>query len=129
MILKDKIMAFMHTEAYKPLTAEDLAEQMELKGGELTEFWDLLQQLEDDANIIKTRFGKYGTPERMNLVVGRLSATNKGFGFVIPENPIEDEGDVFIPPDAMQNAMNNDRVVARINRPSGHGGAECSFPQ
>lgn len=120
MTLKERIMAFMQKEAYKPLTAEDLAEQMELKGSELVDYWDILQLLEDEAEIIKTQFGKYGTPERMNLVVGRLSATNKGFGFVIPENPTE-EGDVFIPPDAMLNAMNNDRVVARINRPSGRG--------
>ncbi|MGI6091852.1 MAG: ribonuclease R [Negativicutes bacterium] len=121
MTLKERILSFMHTEAYKPLTAEDLAEQLELKGSELAEFWDLLQQLENEAEIIKTRFDKYGTPERMNLVVGRLSATNKGYGFVIPENPVEDEGDVFIPPDAMLSAMNNDRVVVRINRPSGRG--------
>lgn len=121
MTLKDRIIAFMKNEAYKPLTAEDLAEHMDLKGGELVEFWPLLQQLEDNADIIKTRFGKYGVPARMNLVVGRLSATNKGFGFVIPESPTEEEGDVFIPPDAMMTAMNNDRVVARIHRPSGHG--------
>ncbi|MDD4600933.1 Ribonuclease R [bioreactor metagenome] len=121
MILKDKIMEFMRNEAYRPLTAEDLAEHMELKGSDLAEVWDLLQKLEEDADIIKTMYGKYGVPERMNLVVGRLSATNKGFGFVIPENPVDAEGDVFIPPDAMMTAMNNDRVVARINRPSGNG--------
>lgn len=121
MTLRDRIMAFMHNEVYKPLTAEDLAEQMDLKGTELAEFWDILIQLEKDAEIIKTRYGKYGIPERMNLVVGRLQATSKGFGFVIPENQAEDEGDVYIPPDAMLNAMNNDRVVARINRPAGRG--------
>lgn len=124
MNLKEKILAFMRKDAYKPLTAEDLAEQMEFKGTDLAEFWDVLQQLEDNADIIKTRFGKYGVPERMNLVVGRLSATNKGFGFVIPENPQSpDEPDVFIPPDAMTSAMHNDRVVARVHRQSSQGRA------
>ena len=32
MLLKDRILQFMQEEAYKPLTAEDLAEEMELKG-------------------------------------------------------------------------------------------------
>jgi cold shock CspA family protein len=32
----------------------------------------------------------------MNLVVGALSASEKGFGFVIPDDP--EEGDVYIPP-------------------------------
>ncbi|GBG57847.1 ribonuclease R [Sporomusaceae bacterium FL31] len=124
MNLKEKILAFMRKDAYKPLTAEDLAEQMELKGTDLAEFWDVLQQLEDNADIIKTRFGKYGVPERMNLVVGRMSATAKGFGFVIPENPqTPDEPDVFIPPDAMLSAMHNDRVVARVHRQSSQGRA------
>lgn len=122
MILKEKILAFMRNKAYKPLTADDLAEQMELKGSELAEFWPLLQELESTAAVIKTRFGKYGVPERMNLVVGRLSATNKGYGFVIPEGPEDsDQPDVFIPPDAMMNAMHKDRVVARIHRQPQHG--------
>jgi len=122
MNLKAKILAFMREEAYKPLTAEDLAEHMEIKGMELAEFWTVLQTLEENADVIKTRFGKYGVPERMNLVVGRLSASNKGYGFVIPENPqTPDEPDVFIPPDALMSAMHNDRVVARVHRQPGRG--------
>lgn len=125
MTLKEKILEFMHTEAYKPLTAEDLAEQMKLKARELLDFWQVLQQLEDNADVIKTRYGKYGVPAKMNLVVGRLQASNKGYGFVIPETPQNpNEPDVFIPPDAMMTAMHNDRVVARIHfHQPGHGKA------
>lgn len=125
MTLKEDILAFMYTEAYKPLTAEDLAEEMELKARELNDFWQVLQQLEDEASIIKTRYGKYGVPERMNLVVGRLSASNKGYGFVIPENPATvDETDVYIPVDGMSTAMHNDKVVVRVHqRNQGHGKA------
>ncbi len=125
MTLKEKIVAFMYTEAYKPLTAEDLAEEMGLKARELTEFWQVLQQLEDDAVIIKTRYGKYGVPERMNLVVGRFSASNKGYGFVIPETPATvDETDVYIPADGTLTAMHNDKVVVRVHqRHSGQGKA------
>lgn len=114
MELRDKILAFMRTEAYKPLSAEDLAESMGLKGKELGELWSLLDEMEANAEIIKTRFGKYGVPERMNLVVGKFVATTRGYGFVIPENPTE-EGHVFIAAGDMLNAMHNDRVVARIH--------------
>ena len=92
MVLKDKILEFMKKEAYKPLTSEDLAEEMELKGTELSELWQVLTELEKNADIIKTRYDKYGVPERMNLLVGKLSASHKGFGFVIPDklkNPNE----------------------------------------
>ncbi|VBB07542.1 cold shock protein [Lucifera butyrica] len=115
MNLKQKILAFMREEAYKPLAFEDLAEEMQLGVKELSALWQALKELEANADVIKTRFDKYGLPERMNLVVGRLAIHNKGYGFVIPENPSE-EGDVFVAADVMMNAMNNDRVVARIHR-------------
>lgn len=122
MILKEKILEFMRTEAYKPLTAEELAEHMELKGTELSELWKVIEELEGNADIIKTRYEKYGVPERMNLVVGTLSASNKGYGFVIPERiKSPAESDVFIPPDGMMSAMHHDRVVARVHTQSGHG--------
>jgi ribonuclease R len=50
----------------------------------------------------------------MNLVVGKFSATTKGFGFILPENP--ELEDVFIPPDAIGGAMHGDRVVARMHK-------------
>jgi len=122
MILKEKILAFMREEAYKPLTAEDLAEDMDIKGAELIELWKVLDQLEKNADIIKTRYDKYGVPERMNLVVGKLSASTKGYGFVIPDKiKAPDERDVFIPPDAMMSAMHHDRVVVRVHSQSGQG--------
>jgi ribonuclease R len=122
MILKDKILEFMKTEAYKPLTAEELAEHMELKGTELSELWKVIEELESNADIIRTRYDKYGVPERMNLVVGKLSASNKGYGFVIPEKiKTPNESDVFIPPDGMMSAMHHDRVVVRVHTQSGQG--------
>jgi len=122
MVLKDKILEFMKKEAYKPLTSEDLAEEMELKGIELSELWQVLTELEKNADIIKTRYDKYGVPERMNLLVGKLSASNKGYGFVIPDKiKTPTETDVFIPPDAMMTAMHHDRVVVRVHCQSGQG--------
>lgn len=113
MDLKEQILSFMREEAYKPLEAEDLASEMELKAKDLKEFWTALEELEAEAAIIKTRYDKYGVPERMNLIVGRYEASRKGFGFVISEIP--EETDVYIASDASMNAMHNDRVVARVH--------------
>ena len=70
--------------------------------------------MEQNGEIIKTRFDTYGLPEKMGLVAGRFQLTSKGFGFVIPDNK-GDRPDVFIPPRALNGAMNNDRVLARID--------------
>lgn len=123
-MLQEKILDFMRHEAYRPLSAEDLAEALEIKGEELTEFWVLLDQMEHHAQIIRTRYDKFGVPERMNLVVGTLSMTSKGFGFVIPDvKNSEEETDVFIPVSALNSAMNNDRVVVRLHGAAGIGKA------
>ena len=112
-VMKERILSFMREEAYRPLLAEDLAAGMSVKGKELAEFWPALEELEAKALIIKTRYGKYGVPEKMNLLVGRFAATAKGFGFVIDE--AHPEGDLFIPSDGTMGAMHNDTVVARIH--------------
>jgi ribonuclease R len=52
-----------------------------------------------------------------NLLTGRLVAHRDGYGFVVPDSPRKDlDGDLFIPPDQMGDAMHGDRVIARIER-------------
>ena len=61
-----------------------------------------------------------------NRIVGRLVAHRDGYGFVVPDTPRPDlDGDLFIPPDQLGDAMHGDRVEARIEARSGRfaGGA------
>ena len=116
--MKEHILAFMGHEAYKPLTAEDLAQEMNLKGKELNQLFTALSELEKEALIIKTRANKYGTPGRLNLSVGRLEVAKKGFGFLIPADA--NQADIYITADNFNGAMNGDKVVARVSR--GHYG-------
>ena len=111
--IKETILEYMRNNAYAPMTAEDLLDAL---AGECsaTKFWNELIALEKNGQIIKTRFETYGLPEKMGLVTGRLQLTSKGFGFVIPDNK-GDRPDVFISPRSLNGAMNNDRVMARVN--------------
>lgn len=113
---KTTILDFMRDSSYAPRTAEELIEAIPITGN-LDHFWKDLLELEENGDIIKTRFGTYGLPEKMGLVVGRFQLTSKGFGFVIPDNKGE-RPDVFIPPRALGGAMNNDRVMARVESAS-----------
>ena len=114
--LQERIVNYMRTAAYKPLTADDLAAAMNLAQEELALFWTALEELEKTAAVIKTRHERFGVPERMNLVVGRLSMSAKGFGFIIPEvREKETDSDIFVPGGSLGGAMNGDRVVARIS--------------
>ena len=112
--LKDKIMAFMHRESYAPMTAEEMIFAIPVKEEPMHEFWDAIMGLEREGYIVKTRFETYGLPEKMGLVAGRFQLSGKGFGFLIPDNK-GNKPDVFIPPRKIHGAMNNDRVMARID--------------
>lgn len=110
--IREKILAFMNREAYKPLSAEDLAEAMRLSGPVLNDFWRILGELEGETAIIKTRVGKYGVPERLNLVVGRLELSRKGFGFVLDDIP--GRPDIYVSSSHLAGAMHHDKVVVRL---------------
>ena len=113
--LKERIYAFMREDAYRPLPEAELRTGLRLPESEGKELSDALAALEAEGAVIRNRSGLYGLPSRMNLVVGRLSMSPKGFGFIIPDvRETEEETDVFVPGSAMGTAMHGDRVVARV---------------
>lgn len=57
-----------------------------------------------------------------NLLVGRLVTHRDGYGFVVPSVSRPDiDGDLFIPPDHLGDAMHGDLVEARIQANAGGG--------
>src|SRR5207245_894945 len=58
-------------------------------------------------------------------VKGSLVLHHDGYGFVVPDSPMPQlDGDVFIPRDAIQDAMHGDHVLAKIQRLGGVPGAQ-----
>jgi ribonuclease R len=59
-----------------------------------------------------------------NLFSGRIVMHRDGYGFVVPDTPLGFEGDLYVNPDNVADAMHGDRVVARIDRRRPDGRAE-----
>jgi ribonuclease R len=113
----DKLMNYMKDEAYKPLTVQELETALGVEDSStFKDFVKALVQMEERGLVVRTRSNRYGLPEKMNLVRGRLTGHAKGFGFVIPEEPGMD--DIFIPPHEMNNALHGDTVLARVSSES-----------
>ncbi|MGC1616542.1 MAG: hypothetical protein WA736_17825, partial [Candidatus Acidiferrum sp.] len=73
----------------------------------------------DDAegNFPPRQADSYATAR--DEVRGRLVLHHDGYGFVVPDVPMPQlDGDVFIPRDAVEDAMHGDRVVAKLQRVS-----------
>ena len=111
---KQKILEFMTEEAYKPMLFKELAYILGVPKSDQDELKAILDELETEGKIFKTKKDRYGIPEKMNLVVGTLQGNERGYGFVIPDD--EEIKDIFIPADGLNGAMHNDRVVARVNK-------------
>ena len=113
--IKDAILTYMREAAFRPLSAPALADGMKLSGAARKAFDPALEELEKTAAVIKNRSGLYGLPEHMNLVVGKLSMSGKGYGFIIPDRKGETDTDVFVPGALLASAMHGDRVVSRLS--------------
>lgn len=113
-MIKEKLLEFMKEEAYKPMKAEELAEVFNIGKKEIGMFLSVLDTMEAEGLIVKTRKNKYGVLERMNLAAGKLQGHAKGYGFLIQDSSLLP--DIFIPAENMNGAMNNDRVIARITK-------------
>ncbi len=104
----------MREEAYKPLTVHELEEVFALQdSSEFKEFVRTLNYLENTGLIVRTRTNRYGIPERMNLLKGRVQRHPKGFAFIIPEE--EGVQDVYVTSADLNGAMNDDVVLIRLN--------------
>ncbi|OLO38167.1 ribonuclease R [Alkalihalophilus pseudofirmus] len=108
------LLGFMREEAYKPLTVTELEEAFGLTdSSEFKEFVKVLNSMEEQGLIVRTRSNRYGVPERMNLIKGRVQGNAKGFAFIIPE--VQGETDVYVSQSDLGGAMNGDTVLVRLH--------------
>src|SRR5699024_1628350 len=78
-----------------------------------------LNKLEEEGQLVRTRKNLYGLPEKMNLIRGKVEMHKKGFAFLIPDD--ESEKDVYIHSSDLSSAMNNDKVIVRIEKSKSFG--------
>lgn len=110
----DKLLYYMKDEAYKPLTVQEMESAFGIEdSSDFKDFVKALVMMEEKGLVVRTRSNRYGLPEKMNLIRGKLTGHAKGFAFVIPDEPGMD--DIFIPPNETNNAMHGDIVLARVS--------------
>lgn len=115
--MKEKILSILE-ESDKALSIDELDSALNLNTIEETkEFSDALRELEDSYEIYRSNKNRYMLLENSNLRKGILRMNKKGFGFVEVSG---EEEDIFIAPDNINKALNNDTVIVEIlNKNSG----------
>ncbi len=107
----DELLQFLKEED-RPLLLREILRRLGLGKEQRREAREYLKDLADAGKVVRIRGNRYGLPTKMNLVVGKVKTHPDGYGFVIPEK--EGEEDIFISPRNLKEAMNGDRVVARV---------------
>jgi ribonuclease R len=145
----DNILRFLQVRT-DPATLDDISRGLHLKRSDRNALLKMLGKLKKRAAIREFPGGRYhlsgskreseapapssqrrsdpSAPEtpaspRRDELTGRLVLHHDGYGFVVPDIPTPQfAGDIFIPRDAIQDAMHGDRVLAKILRTgTGHG--------
>lgn len=113
---KDKIYLYMKSDEYVPLTFSELALVLCVPDSDTEELSALLKQLIFEGKIFLSKKKRYAVCEKNLLFSGVLRINPRGgFGFVACENFDED---IYIPKDAMNTAIDSDRVLVKITNKS-----------
>jgi ribonuclease R len=122
MLNHEQLLKLIREKVEHPATPREMLQKLKIPREERPTLKRLLKDLVGSGDLIETRGNRYGLPDRMNLVVGRITTHPRGFGFVVPDRPMEDaKGDLFIAGSNLNQAMHGDRVVARLERVTDRG--------
>src|ERR1043166_7785033 len=109
-----EILGLLGREDYRPLDRTDIARELGLKQNQRVALRSTLRDLERAGEIVRIRKNCYVLPGEADLVTGKLSIHQAGYGFLVPETP--GQPDVFIAAENTGTAMHGDRVVVRVSR-------------
>src|SRR5260221_3806395 len=116
MFSRDHVLALMRERVHHPATMRELLQVLKVPRDERTSFKRHVKSLVASGDLMQIRGNRFGLPEKMDLFVGRLQTHPGGYGFVVPERPLDNGGDIYISGPLLNEAMHGDRVVARIER-------------
>lgn len=110
---REMILDIINKEEYKPVTIDHFIQALDAHDSEdFKEVVKVMVALEEEGIVVRTKKDKYMKVTETNLVKGKLSMHKRGFGFLRPEE--EEVDDVFIPPTAVNGALDGDTVLVEV---------------
>jgi ribonuclease R len=112
---EEQLLAAIRDQVDHPATVRELLQVLRIPRDERPSFKRKLRALVQAGELIEIRGHRFGLPNRMNLIVGRVSTNPRGFAFVDVESPGDDgPSSIYIAGGNLNQAMHGDRVVVRV---------------
>src|SRR5712671_6572230 len=134
MLTEQQILHYVAKQPKHMAGFRQLIHDLGLRGKDRRSLQQLLREMTRRRKLIaigKERWGLPTSASNQDLVVGRLRMHRDGYGFVIPDPgslPARAQGklqgDIFIPPPEVGNAMHGDQVLVEMGRLRHDGKAE-----
>ena len=113
--IKEKVYEYIDDTNNKMGTMEEVARAFDIPRDQMKEFKKIIESMQKEGLIHRTRSGKLGTARRLGLTLGKVQGNHKGFAFVIPEAQNDEKADdIFISRDSLNGALHGDEVVVRV---------------
>ncbi|MBU2534469.1 MAG: hypothetical protein KKB37_17150, partial [Alphaproteobacteria bacterium] len=97
---------------------KEMAKALSIASRDYPAFRNIVKSLMQSGQLVKLKRGRIGLARELNLVVGKISITRGGTGFVTREDAADKE-DILIPTGALGTALDGDKVMIRDTGYSG----------
>ena len=88
MLTVDQVLDAIKSKVDHPATIRELMQRLKLSREDRMTLRRRLATLVGSGALIKVRGNRYGLPDRMQLVTGRVTVNPQGFGFVRPDRGV-----------------------------------------
>ena len=120
------VLAHIRKLPHARATYKQLVRELHCQGETRDALEKSLDRLADKGLLAELRSGHYvAVGSNPEYLAGRLSVHRDGFGFLIPDQAIDEiQGDIFLPPGEAAKGMHGDRALVHVTRIAGEGRAE-----
>ncbi|HUB67789.1 MAG TPA: ribonuclease R [Candidatus Methylacidiphilales bacterium] len=116
---RETLRPLLASPNYHPLDESALARKLHVPSHEAAAFAAFLQDEEKAGRILQVRHSLYVLPKRLGYYAGILQMNERGFGFVVPNDPAEP--DFYVAAEDTGAAFHGDLVLARLKEQRGRG--------
>ena len=97
-----------------PLETERICVLLEVDSSEVVAFQRRLGAMAREGQLLQNRAGAWLIPDKADLIRGRVEGHPDGYGFLVPDDAVKREADLFLGPKEMEKVLHGDRAICRV---------------